>query len=253
METIELKEYGSILKKRIGLILLCVLIACSSTAVYSYYFAKPIYQASAKLIVNKSADSFLPDQPLNLNDINANILLVNTYKEILLSSALMEQVAVQHPELDLTAEQLMHRVSAETIDKTQVITLTVKDPSYKRAALIVNSVSQVFKQSIPKIMNIDNVEILNSAKSDQSALPIGNKPIINMILSFIVSMLLASGIALFLEYLDDTIKTVQDVERTLGLPTYAAIRTIKAKDFSSRKQKGVKENLKEAPYATVNQ
>jgi capsular exopolysaccharide synthesis family protein len=51
--------------------------------------------------------------------------------------------------------------------------------------------------------------------------------------AFFLSMLFGVGLALFLEYVDDTIKTTEEVESTLGLPALAAIPTI---DASPRKR-----------------
>ena len=56
--------------------------------------------------------------------------------------------------------------------------------------------------------------------------PVGPKRLLNTTLAFVLSVVLAIGIALLLEYLDDTIQTPEDVQRTLGLATLSLIPAV---------------------------
>lgn len=254
METNELKQYGKIIKKRMWLISLIVLLACVACAMYTFYGVKPVYQASTKLIVNKADDAFLPDRPLNAGEITANILLINTYKEIIKSRAIMDSVAAQYPQLGLTAEQLIRRVGVSSINETQVMTLTVRDYSYEKAVAIVNAISTVFQASIPTIMKVDNVAILNEAKLTEHPIPVSSSPMLNLVIAFVVSLMGGVGLAFLLEYMDDTFRTERDVVKLLGVPAYGVIQNIKSKDLiAGRKRKENMQRVEETPYATVNQ
>jgi non-specific protein-tyrosine kinase len=57
---------------------------------------------------------------------------------------------------------------------------------------------------------------------------IAPRPLLNALLAAVVGLIVASAIAFLLEYLDDTIKTQEDVERVLGLPTLGTIMRMKA-------------------------
>jgi capsular exopolysaccharide synthesis family protein len=57
--------------------------------------------------------------------------------------------------------------------------------------------------------------------------PISPKTKFNILLAASVGFLLATSAAFLLEYLDDTVKSDEDVGRVLGLPTLGAITTIK--------------------------
>ncbi|MEP6923480.1 MAG: polysaccharide biosynthesis tyrosine autokinase [Pyrinomonadaceae bacterium] len=56
--------------------------------------------------------------------------------------------------------------------------------------------------------------------------PIGPRRLMSVMLSGLLAGLFGCGLALFLEYLDDSIKTTDDVEKVLRLPALAAIPTI---------------------------
>ncbi len=56
--------------------------------------------------------------------------------------------------------------------------------------------------------------------------PVGPRRLMTVLASLLLSTLFGMGLALFLEYLDDTIKTTEEIENYLQLPALAAIPTI---------------------------
>jgi len=57
-------------------------------------------------------------------------------------------------------------------------------------------------------------------------IPVHPKPFTNAVLGAIVGLLLAGGIAFLIEYLDDSIKNPEDVERLLGIPVLGYIAEV---------------------------
>jgi capsular exopolysaccharide synthesis family protein len=57
---------------------------------------------------------------------------------------------------------------------------------------------------------------------------IAPRPLLNALLAAVVGLIVASALAFLLEYLDDTLKTQEDVERVLGLPTLGTIMRMRA-------------------------
>lgn len=77
------------------------------------------------------------------------------------------------------------------------------------------------------------------------AYPIGPQRLRTILLGFLVSLAIGMGLAFFLEYLDNTVKSVEDVHRIAGLPTLAVIPAIsdssaRAMKLASRKQMAAK-------------
>src|SRR5262249_16986547 len=56
--------------------------------------------------------------------------------------------------------------------------------------------------------------------------PVGPARMRSVILALVLSLALGVGLALFLEYLDDTVHSTDDVERFLRLPALAGIRAM---------------------------
>lgn len=224
-QELDLRDYFQIVKKRLWMIVSIVIVVCLLAGVYSLYIKKPVYEASTKIIVNQTQQVQTSASQLDLNQINTNIQLINTYKEIIKTPAILDVVAQNYPEFNITAEELLTKVNVSSVNNTQVMTLVVQDNSYQRAAEIVNAISLVFKQEIPSLFNVQNVSILNEAKLNPSVEPGPVEPnvVMNLAIAFIVSLMIGLGIAFLLEYMDDTLKTEEDIEKYLGLPTIAMI------------------------------
>lgn len=250
---LDLRDYLKVIRKRFWLMAIIVLISCSTTGVVSYMYLTPVYQASTKLIVNKPNEA-AGINALNINDVNVNIRIIDTYKEVIKTSYIMEMVATEHPQFQMTPEQLISKVKVSSVNNTQVMTLVVQDPSYDKAVNIVNAVSHTFQREISKIMNVDNVSILSEAKADASPVQVSPKPKLNIALSFVVSLMVAVGLAFLLEYMDDTVKSEADVEKLLGIPTLSMITKIKPEDLGYEKTT-TKKRIGESSHvnATINQ
>ncbi|HTY09351.1 MAG TPA: polysaccharide biosynthesis tyrosine autokinase [Candidatus Edwardsbacteria bacterium] len=78
---------------------------------------------------------------------------------------------------------------------------------------------------------LGNVKVLDRA--EVPLLPVGPRRMINIIFGVLLGMSLGIGIALFLEYLDTSIKTTNEVEKILALPVLGSIPAIDLEDVSS--------------------
>jgi capsular polysaccharide biosynthesis protein len=222
-ETISLRELMETLKKRLSLILLIALTAVIVSGAVSFFLLTPVYQSSTQLLVNQSKT----EQPAyNTGEIQANLQLINTYNVIIKSPAILEKV-IEKQDLDMTAEQLNGKITVQSQADSQVINLSVQDTDPQKAADIANETANVFQQEITKIMNVDNVSVLAKAEVGENQSPVKPQPLLNIAIALVVGLMLGVGLAFLLEYLDNTIKTEQDVEKTLGLPVLGSITTIK--------------------------
>lgn len=70
----------------------------------------------------------------------------------------------------------------------------------------------------------NNLKVVETAEVPNS--PIGPQRFRTILIGFFVSLIVGVGLAFFLEYLDNTVKSVEDVERVAQLPTLAVIPSI---------------------------
>ncbi|WP_145040287.1 YveK family protein [Paenibacillus sp. Y412MC10] len=249
----ELKQYFRVIQKKWWLIAIIVIIAMAAAGVKSFYFTTPIYAANAKLIVNQSSGDGAAT--LNASTIQTSIFLINSYKEIIKSSAVMNKVVEKYPELGESPAQLAAKISVTSANNSQVMNLLYQDTSYEKAVKVVNGVSTVFKEQIPNIMNVDNITILSEADSTITPAPINLNPLMNILISFVVSLILAIGFVFLLDYLDDTLEAEAEIIEIMNAPVLAVVGKISKSDLrkSTRAKAIEKQKVGENQYATLNQ
>ena len=228
----ELQHYMNVFKRKWWIVALLILVGCSAAFFYSRYYIKPVFEASTDLIVNKPGETGTGQQQVDQNSINTNLMLINTYKQIIKSPVIMKQVIQMNPSLNLTVEELSSMLMINSMKDTQIITLSIQDYSYTRAASIVSAVSNVFRNQVTEIMKVNNVSVLTPADPLKPASPVNDNHLVLMIFSFLVMLLLGLGIVYLLDYLDDTVKTESDIEQVLGLTLLGNIPRMRNKDLS---------------------
>ncbi|KAB7707408.1 capsular biosynthesis protein [Bacillus aerolatus] len=221
-ETISLRELADTLKKRLKLIVLITFTAALISGLISYFVLTPIYQTSTQLLVNQAKSE---QQLYNPAEVQTNLQLINTYNVIIKSPAILDKVA-QNLDLDMTAAGLNEKITVQSEKDSQVVNVAVRDEDPTIAADIANETARVFQSEIVKIMNVDNVSILAQAEAKEGAAPVKPKPLLNIAIALVVGLMTGVGLAFLLEYMDNTIKSEQDVEKLLGLPVLGSVTVI---------------------------
>ncbi|MFP3410803.1 Wzz/FepE/Etk N-terminal domain-containing protein [Bacillus sp. SIMBA_074] len=240
-ETISLKELFYILKKRLAMILVIAFGAAIVSAIISFFFMTPIYQSSTQILVNQKKQE---GAMIQAGEIQTNIQLTNTYKVIIKSPVVLDQVN-EKLHLNMTAQALTGKINVANEKDSQVISVTAEDKDPKLARDIANATADVFKGEVAKIMNVDNVTVLSKAEVGENQSPIKPRPMLNVVIAFVVGLMAAVGLAFLLEYLDNTVKKEEDVENLLGLPVLGIVArmdeettNVKSHASSSRKVRG---------------
>ncbi|MFJ7363433.1 YveK family protein [Peribacillus frigoritolerans] len=220
-ETISIKDIFKTLKKRWKLIILLTLIAALISGTISYFLLTPVYQSSTQILVNQKQS----ENQLDSNQIRSNIDMINTYSVIIKSPAILEKV-IDELELDQSVEQLSQKITINSQENSQVFSLTVQDSNPSKAVEIANTVSETFQKEIKDIMNVDNVSVLAKAEIKDNPTPVKPNPLLNIAIAIVVGLMAGIGLAFLLEYMDNTIKDEEDIERLLELPILGSIQKI---------------------------
>src|SRR6478752_10214534 len=222
-ETISLRDLFAVLRKRLWLIVLITIIAATVSGVISFFVLTPVYESKTQILVNQAKN----DQQLyNNQTVQTNVQLINTYNDIIKSPAILDKV-IKELKLDGSAQSLSGKIQVTNAENSQVAQIVVQDTSAKRATQIANTTASVFKKEVPKIMNVDNVSVLSKATLGESASPVKPQPLMNIAIAVVVGLMVGIGLSFLLEYLDNTLKTEQDIENILDLPVIGVITTIK--------------------------
>lgn len=222
-QTISLQELFQVLKKRLFLIITITLAAVAVSAAVSYFVLTPVYEVKTTMMAY-GADKKLESDSNSLTEIQTNLKLINTYNDLIKSDKILEKV-LNELELDMTMGQLARKINVSNNKESHVIYISVKDTDPYRAAEIANMTAQILEKEIQQEMNA-SIKQWSRAKVSENQAPVEPKPLLNIAIAAVIGLMLGVGLAFLLEFLDNTIKTEQDIENTLELPVIGVIMDI---------------------------
>ena len=212
----ELRFYLDILRRRWWILALVPVVVAAIAYILSAQ-EKPIYKATAVILVNQTGNSGV----VQYNDVLASERLTNTYAEIVERRVVLAAV-VDQLKLTISEGELNAKVSVSAVSSTQLLRVSVEDPSPALAALIANTLAQVFiEDNATQLGRPGTVSIIDEAIEPSS--PVSPDLRFNMALGALLGVMLAVSIVAVQEYLDDTVKTPEDVEAVAGLTTLGVI------------------------------
>ena len=225
-ENIELRQYWDVLRKHWKIIVIIPLIAAFTSGMISFFVLKPVYQASTTLIVGKKPAEPGPAaaQMLDNSVLLANQQLAVTYAAIA-QSRTVEQNVIKDLNLPLTVEDLGKLITVDQVKSTEILEIQVTNTNSKLAASIANKMAQEFSKAVIEIKKVDSVSIVDTAVIP--AKPIKPNKALNILIALVVSLMASVGLAFLLEYMDNTVKTSNDVEEFLSIPVLGVIPNYK--------------------------
>ena len=223
-ETINIEQLWHILKKNLLMILSLAAVFAIGSALITYFLITPKYEASTQILVNQKEQQ----GQIQVQEVQTNLQLINTYNEIIKTPAILDKV-IDNLKLEGESANLASKVNVTNQQQSQVINVTVTDVEQAEAVKIVNEISKVFQDEIENIMNVDNVSILTKAEKSEDPTPVSPKPLVNIVIAFILGALLGLAIAFLREFLDKSVKNEEDVAQHIGLPVLGSIPAFKQK------------------------
>lgn len=232
-ETLSLQDIIKIIKERFLLIISLTIIAVGIAIVLNFYILTPIYQVKTQILVNQKENG---EEVYSWNQIQTDLQLINTYNDIITSPIILSKV-IEELRIDTTPEQLSYQITLSSESDSKVLDIQVLDSDPELAVNIANTTAEVFKEEIPSLMNVDNINILSIATMSESASPVEPNKMRNIAIGAVIGIVLGIFLAFVLEILDTTIKDEKDVEEILGVPIMGLVGSIpleKGKKSSSK-------------------
>ena len=220
-QEIDLKELLMILRRRWWMVLVTTLVVILATISYTYFMVTPQYQASTTMMVGTGGTTTLPGGiGIDLGDLNTNRRLAETYG-VIVDSRRVASLVIDEMGLGMTPGSLNARVNVAQVRSTEFIEIQVTDPDPQRAALIANTIGEVFRDTVIEIMQVDNVSTL-----DEAIVPTRHSSPnerLNIAIGGVLGVMLGVFLVFVVEYFDNTVKSREDVDRQLGLPVLGSI------------------------------
>ncbi len=218
----ELKEYWAVIRRWLWMIVTITAVATLTSAFVSFKVIKPTYQATTTLLVNQRYNSQAAAVAAMYSNITANEALVQTYSDIIKSNNILDRViSIEH--LPTTPTKLAGTISVTSTNQSEVISLSVNGSSIQEAAGVANTLAKVFEQRVVQLMQVQNVQIVDPATIPTNPVPISPNKKTNIAIAFILGILVSVGIAFLIEYLDDSVRTEEQVSQIFGVSVLGVI------------------------------
>ncbi|MGX6485486.1 YveK family protein [Aerococcus sanguinicola] len=198
-----LTEILKIMKNKLAFIIMATVIGMILASLISFLVLEPKYEGTAQVIVHQNTEEQttapLADQAKTLTD---------TYKEIIVTPAVLEPVA-QGAEEDLSYQALRDRVRVTTNEESLVLQIAVVDHSPYTASNLANQIASSFGKQVNEIYPNSQVKQVADAKTHTKK--IRPKPVWDILIGGGLAFLLASLWALWQAYRDKTVRSEEIV------------------------------------------
>ena len=215
------------LKKNLFSIIAWAVVGLIISLVVLFIFIEPKYSATTDILVNQKNDNVQTQYAAQQADLGA----VTTYEDILKRSVILSPVLKEVRARDNykgSLDDLQKSVSVSNETNSKIISVTVTDKDAYTAADVANTVAKTFKEKIVKMMKIDNVTIVSSAKPN--ATPVFPKKTLGALVGIVLGALIGVAIAIVRELTDKTVKDMDFLTDEVGLTSLGTVFHIEDDD-----------------------
>ena len=216
-QEIRLDEIFNSLKKRWIMIVALTLIAAIISAAISFFVIKPKYEATTKIFVGKDEGE---NSAYSQSDVVMYQNLLKTYSEVIKTKDLIAN-SINDSNLDLKTNEVLGNLSVTSIANTQIMKLAYQSEDPQEAKVILEKVTARFIERSKQLIPNGNVKVVEIVEYPEN--PISPNKKMNIAIAGVLGLMLGVGIALLIEFLDNTYKNKDQIERELGLPVLGMI------------------------------
>ncbi len=233
-DDISLKRLAEILFKRISFIIAFTLVAGIFAFVYSEVVLVPKYESKVTMYVINEIES--TSQKTFSSDIQTSKMLVDTYKVIIKSDTVLNEVSKKLAEKGVSgynAEGLRSGITADAVDSTEIFEVKVKSTDPKDSYIIANVIADVAPDVIKDFVEASSVKIIDYALIGEKVSPNVQR---NMVFGLLIGLFLSCLFVVLRELFDTRIKSEDELEQWFGYPMLAVIPDIS--DSQNRRTSG---------------
>jgi len=230
---IDLKEFFLVLWHKAWLIILAGVICVGIAGVWTKTMITPLYQSSSMLYILSQSTSIT-----SLADIQLGTQLTKDYAVLIKSRPVVNEV-IKNLDLNITYEEFIDMLSIDTPADTRVISMTILHSDPEMAKEIADELANVSAKRMAVIMKTEEPSVVEEGTVAES--PSTPNMMKNCAMAGLGGIMVVSLIILLLYFLNDSIKTVDDVERYLGL-TVLGIIPMEEDEKNGKKKHRLKRN-----------
>ena len=219
-QVISISEIFEALKKRWILIVSITLVATLISGILSFFVIKPTYEASTKVFVGKEESSL---EGYNTNDIQMYQKLLQTYAETIKTNEVI-QAAINNTNADLSVKDVKDSLTVTPIADTQILQIKYKNNDPEVAKSILENITNEFVILSKELVPNGNVRVIEAVQLPED--PVAPNKTMNVAIAFLLGLMVSVGLVFLMEYLDNTFKNKENLERELNIPVLGVIPVV---------------------------
>ena len=216
-QVISLSEIFEALKKRWIMIVAITLTATIISGVLSFFVIDPVYETSTKVFVGKEES----DATYNSSDINMYQQLLQTYAQAIQTKDLVNRAISGLNYDELEASTVVNSLTVTPISSTQILQIKYQSKNPEEAKDVLKSVTDEFIVTAKELVPNGNVRVIEEVELPEN--PVSPNKKMNIAIAFLLGLMVSVGLVFLLEYLDNTYKNKEQLEKDLGIPVLGAI------------------------------
>nr|WP_273844811.1 Wzz/FepE/Etk N-terminal domain-containing protein [Rubrobacter calidifluminis] len=217
-----IRDIFRVIWKRLWVIVLVAALFTGAAAGIGY-LQKPVYDASAQLLVGQKQIKDPKGSVLSPSDVQGLQQLTQTMTVAVDSKPIAEQV-IKNLHLRMSPQQLLDNLKAEQVQSTQFIQLDYRGTNPERARDIVNAFADVSAKRITDSTAGGSLIVASVwERATTPVAPSSPRPLRNGALALGLGVMFGLGLVFLLEHADDSWRSVDDIERASGVPSFGVI------------------------------
>ena len=231
-KTLDINELKHVFLKRIRIMIICVLSVTVLASAFAIFKMKPSYEARVKIFAGKNeevASNYSKDE------LSSYQSLIASYIEIIKTEDFMKNV-IEKADLNLSPSQLLIGLSFETAVNAPILTISYSSVDPVISEKVISTLSSEFEVGVKEVILNTYMKIIDSVKVIERV-PAKAKFIL---IGFVIGVILSIGLALILDYLDDTVSRKEDVEDLLPIPVLGVLPIEEEENLHDKKKKSRK-------------
>ena len=220
MEEINLKELFDYFVSKWFMVALAAVACVVFGAVYTIFFKTPLYNSYTTMVLTTNNENTNINQSITQSDITLNKNLISNYRVIMKSHSILNQV-INNLNLNMTTDELKKMVNITTEDDTEIIRISVNGTDKEIAKDVANEIARVFSNDVARYYSIKNVAIVDYAEASNN--PYNISLLKTVVLAMLIGVVLSCAVIFVMFYFDTTIKSTDEIEAKIGLPTLGVV------------------------------
>lgn len=217
---ISISEIIDSLKKRWKLIVVITLCATLLSGVVSFFVLKPQYEATTKVFIGKEEGA---EQGYNQSDVIMYQKLMKTYSEAIKTKDLVGR-ALEDVKTELEVKEVLAGLTVTNVTDTQILEIKFKGKNPKEARDIVAAVTGEFINTSKTLVANGNVRVIEEVVVPEN--PVSPNKKMNIAIAFLLGLMASVGLCFLLEFMDNTFKSKEQLEREIDIPVLGTIPNI---------------------------